>query len=300
MRRLLAVVLTLSIAGCSDDSTAIGTPVARMARSQQDRPDDLSGPQVHAVYAVPLGGSDRGFDTLYDIAYSVQAFQRWLAATSGLQIRFDTYEGGLDVSFLQLDRSDAEMNAFGVYLATELERQLAATDVMQPHKRYIIYYDGGSGVRHCGGAAWPPSVPGQAASMYLHACVPSHLVNQPDAAPGYWEFAALHDLVHTFGIVSPGAPHAAPNDPAHVRESYDLMYGGASGPWSPVYVDVENDDYYAPSLPDGLANLSASPFVAPAPQPSPTQSGKVRVGPPTPAPVFGPGWAPHQAFTPKP
>ena len=140
--------------------------------------------------------------------------------------------------------------------------------------------------------------------MYLPACLPCNRGNQPEGAPGYWEYAALPDRVHTCGIVTPGAPHAALNDPAHVRESADLMYGGASGPWTPAFVDVARDDHYAPRLPDGLANLSASPFVAPAPVPAPAQTGKVRVNSPTstPAapPVFDPGWSPHQVFRLKP
>ena len=264
-------------------------------RSLLDRPDDVTGPQVHVVYALPRESADRGLDTKYDIVYSVDAFEQWLASTTGLQIPLDLYQGSLDVSFLQIDRSDAEMQAFGSRLSVEIERQLAATGIMQPDKRYIIYYDGGSSTGRCGGAAWPPIVPGQSASLFLRACAPE-LVNQPDASPGYWEFAALHDLIHTFGIVSQDAPHFVPSSPAHVPEPQDLMYGGGSDLWSPTVVDVNNDDYFALSLPDGLANLAGSPFVMPVLMPAPPRAAAVAA----PPPVFPASWLTHQPFPEEP
>ena len=261
------------------------------ARSLLDRPDDVAGPQVHVVYALPLESVDRGLDTKYDIAYSVDAFEQWLASTTGLQIPLDLYQGSLDVSFLQIDRSDAEMRVFGSGLSVEIERQLAATGTMQPDKRYIIYYDGTSNTGRCGGAAWPPIAPGQSASLFLRAC-PAELVNEPNASPGYWEFAALHDLIHTFGIVSQEAPHFVASSPGHVPEPQDLLYGGGSDPWSPTVVDVNNDDYFAPSLPGGLANLAGSPFVTPVLKPAPPRAAGVAA----PHPVFPSSWLTHQPF----
>ena len=230
------------------------------ARSGVDRPDDDTGPQVHVIYVVPRQTPDRELDIGLGIANSVAAFQGWLGRASGLQIRFDQYQGVLDVSFFELSRSDNEMRLYGPYIVTEIERELATAGQIRLGKRYLVYYDGGS-TSVCGGAAWPPRVNGQTAAMYLGACEAGPLAAQPDAAPGYWEFAALHDLIHTLGVVSAEAPHHTTGSPAHVPEPNDLMYGGGTAPWEPTTVDIDNDDYFASSLTGGLANLSESPFV---------------------------------------
>jgi hypothetical protein len=229
-------------------------------RSREDRVDDAAAPQVHVIYVLPHGAADRRLDTELDIVNSVAVFQAWLRRASGLQIRFDLYDGALDVSFFELSHSDSAMRSLGPFIVSEIESQLAAAGLIRLDKRYLVYYDGGS-ASVCGGAAWPPTVTGQTAAVYLRACDPGSLAAQPDAAPGYWEFAALHDLIHTLGVVSPGAPHHTSGNPAHVPEPNDLMYAGGTAPWEPTTVDVNGDDYFAPSLGTGVANLAENPFV---------------------------------------
>jgi uncharacterized protein involved in high-affinity Fe2+ transport len=52
-------------------------------RSTTDRPDDISGPQIHAVYVVPADGTDRGLDTNGTIAASVDNWETWLRGQTG-------------------------------------------------------------------------------------------------------------------------------------------------------------------------------------------------------------------------
>ena len=244
------------LSGVTANVVALQPPV----RSRDDRLDDIAGPQVHVIYILPRGAPDRRFDTELDIANSIAAFQGWLGRAGGLQIRFDRYDGALDVSFFELSRSDSDMQSLGPYIVSEIEKQLATAGLIQFEKRYLVYYDGGS-ASACGGAAWPPVVIGQTAALYLRACDAGSLARQAGASPGYWEFAALHDLIHTLGVVSPGAPHHTSGTPAHVPEPNDLMYGGGMAPWEPTTIDVNNDDYFAPSLTGGVANLAENPFV---------------------------------------
>ena len=244
------------LSGVTANAVALQPPV----RSRDDRADDITGPQVHVIYVLPQGSLDRRFDTELDITNSVAAFQVWLGRAGGLQIRFDRYDGALDVSFFELSRSDSDMRSLGPYIVSEIERQLATAGLIRLEKRYLVYYDGGS-ASACGGAAWPPVVTGQTAAVYLRACDGGSLARQPGASPGYWEFAALHDLIHTLGVVSPAAPHHTSGSPAHVPEPNDLMYGGGIAPWEPTTIDVNNDDYFAPSLTSGVANLAENPFV---------------------------------------
>jgi hypothetical protein len=60
------------------------TPDSALARTLTDRPDDLSGALIHAMYVLSVDGADRFLDTNGVIAASVAAFNGWLGAqTSG-------------------------------------------------------------------------------------------------------------------------------------------------------------------------------------------------------------------------
>ncbi len=279
-------------------------------RAEADRPDDAAGAQVHVVYVVPSDGADRELDTGVGIAYSVASFQNWLRTrTGGRALRMDTYQGALDVGFFRLDRTDAEVKAMGAFVRNEIERQLARAGRITASKLYLVYYDGGSSYA-CGGASWPPHVAGRLAAMYLRGtpgggpvergCGGAPLASSPTAFPGYWEFAALHDVVHTMGIVSRQSPHHTAGYPGHVPEPADLMYSGPEG-WelgASTTIDVGGDDYAGPGLPSTLPNLLDSPYLGPAAaafgapgpwrEPFSTAPAPVRALPPHPPLVGGP------------
>ena len=121
-----------------------------------------------------------------------------------------------------------------------------------PNKIYAVYYDGRSKTA-CGGGAWPPTLPGNVAALYLNG-----LPNDPNPCrnnnfasaggpPTYWEFAMLHEILHTLGFVATCAPnhtragHTSEND-------NDLMWAG-DGNWLPdgyqaAVLDFGRNDYY--------------------------------------------------------
>ena len=69
-------------------------------RALSDRPDDLSGEQVHFVYAVASDGQDHGLDTSGVIAELVGNVQVFLRRKLGRQLRIDTYGGRPDITFV--------------------------------------------------------------------------------------------------------------------------------------------------------------------------------------------------------
>jgi hypothetical protein len=244
------------------------------ARSVVDRADDVTGSQVHVIYVLPSDGADRSLDTEVSLAYSVASFQRWLAQqTGGRMLRMDTFHGAVDVTFFRLSKTDQEIVARGPFVRDEIERQLAAAGRIVPGKLYAVYYDGGS-TYACGGAAWPPDLPGQVAAMYLRglangpvSCASSSFVSLPTDFPRYWEFAMLHDMLHVAGIVSRHAPNHTAEYPAHVPEPHDLMYSGRA-PWQlgpATMLDVGGNDYFGAAVPSRVANLLTSPYLTPAP-----------------------------------
>ena len=275
------------LAGVVSDAIQVGPP----ARSTTDRPDDASGPQLHVVYAVPADGADRQLDGATTLYYSIASFQSWLRGkTGGRQLLFDTRHGIVDITFLRMSGTEASMSA------SPLDPVIIALDAAglnDPSRTYLVYYDGAADAA-CGGALWP----GRVVAMYLKGlpggpvpCASQPFVTSPDQFPGYWEFATLHDVLHTQGIVDVNAPHGLN---AHVPEPIDLMYSG-SAPWElgPLLtLDVGGDDYWGPLVPPGIANLATVPILGPVAATARRPPGAfLRAAPrtsPDPPPVHGP------------
>jgi hypothetical protein len=249
-----------------------------LPRATEDRPDEVRGPQLHAVYVLPSDGEDRALDTTGAIAASVDSFQRWLAReTGGPNLRLDTSGGEVDVTFFRLPRTDAEMRARDPFIRNDIEMYLRQAGRLRPDKLYAAYYDGSSGYS-CGGGAWPPRLPGQVGAMYLKGEPPgappcwTNALAAPGAEPGYFDIGMLHELVHTLGFVAECAPHHTRN--GHASDSpNDLMWAG-DAPWQlPPRLDIGRDDYYRHGR-VGCADLARSEFLTSNPPPPPVLAVK--------------------------
>lgn len=274
---IVAAVVELSFQGGDSAMAYEGFPGAATAlppaaaapvtpRATSDRGDDVGGSQVRVLYVLPSDGVDERLDTTGALARSVGAWNAWLASqTSGRRLRLDTFAGALDVGFHRLGRTDADLRARGAFVRDEIERDLAAAGQLTANKIYAVYYGGGS-TWACGGGAWPPTLPGQVAAMYLKGTPPgatpcaSNLLAEREDTPGYMEFAMLHELLHTLGAVASCAPN-------HVLSGHsgddprDLMYAGPLT-WRPSLLDVGRDDYYGHGR-AGCFDLAVSSFLAP-------------------------------------
>ena len=218
------------------------------ARVTTDQPDDVQGPQIHVVYAIPSDGTDRSLDTNGTIAASVSNWETWLRdQTGGHDLRLDTYHGAVDITFFRSSETQAQLQARGAFLRDELESELKAAGLVQPDKLYAVYYDGQS-TQACGGGAWPPTLPGVVAAIYLpstywnSAGAPCYDPQQSLAGMSLMDYAILHELMHTMGFVPTCAPHFT--QAGHVSDSpTDLMYAGPLD-WHPSVLDVGHDDYF--------------------------------------------------------
>ena len=246
MRRAArGVAAGVALALLASASSSSAAPDAQ-PRATTDRSDDVTGPQVHALYLLPSDGTDRGLDTNGTIAASFANWQRWLRGqTFNNGLRLDTSSGQLDVTFVRLSRTDAQLAARGLQLRDALEDELRAKGIVRSGKVYAAFYDGSS-TAACGGGAWPPRLPGAVAALYLRATYgPGSTCYEPErsrAGLQIMDFAILHELMHTMGYV----PSCAPNHTrdGHVSDSpRDLMYAGDE-PWRPAVLDVGSDDYF--------------------------------------------------------
>ena len=244
---------------------------AALPRASADRPDERTGSQVHAVYALPSDGADRGLDTNGTITASVSNWQAWLRGqTGGRGLNLDTAGGELDVTFVRLPGTDAQYAARGVFVRDAIERDLASAGLAAPGKLYLVYYDGSS-TAACGGGAYPPSLPGTVGAVYLRATYGGGLLCYDPARSlaglQIMDFAILHEALHTMGIV----PACAPNHTrgGHVSDSpTDLMYAGDQ-PWRPATLDVGRNDYFEAPV-GGCLDLAESPWFGATSDAAPT------------------------------
>ena len=245
---------------------------AALPRSAVDRLDEVQGPQIHVVYAVPADGVDRRLDETGALEGSVGSFQGWLAAeTGGPNLRLDTYQGSLDVSFFRLAATDAAVASRGAFVREAVESELRGAGFDRRDRIYAVYYDGSS-TYACGGAFWPPQLNGNAVVMYLRGR-PSGVMCELNgfaaatAPPTYWEYAMLHDILHGLGMVPTCAPHHHLS--GHVSDfANDLMWAG-NQPWQfPTHLDIGRDDYYGHGRTD-CADLARSPYLTSNPPPPP-------------------------------
>jgi hypothetical protein len=280
MRAVL--LLSLFVAACSSSSeqpisvdndtgvepadTAPETPPrCTLDRTADDRPDDTDGYQVRAFYVIPSDAPDEEHDINGRIERSVSAWNDWLkTASGGTNLRLDTCDGKLDIGFLRLSKTDAEVIARGAYVREAIQAEMPRRD-----KKIIAAYYGGGSTYSCGGGAWPPELVGHVASMYLHGTPPGprtcdvHELARPDIPLGYFEFGMLHEIFHTLGAAAYCAPHHF--ERGHVSEDpRDLLYRGDQ-PWTPEILDIGGDDYWAhPNT--GCLDVSKSVFLEPLPE----------------------------------
>ena len=246
---------------------------AALPRSTVDRLDEVRGPQIHFVYALPADGVDRRLDETGALEGSVRSFQGWLRAeTGGPSLRVDTYQGSLDVSFLRLAVTDAAASSRGALLREAVESELRTAGFNRPDRLYAVYYDGSSTFA-CGGAFWPPELNGNTVVMYLRGRPPglapceSNSFAAATAPPAYWEYSMLHDILHGLGVVPICAPHHHLG--GHVSDfANDLMWAG-SLPWLfPARLDIGRNDYYGHGRSD-CADLARSRYLTSNPPPPP-------------------------------
>ena len=165
------------------NATDAGTPsrdaaaAGPLARSNVDRPDDSPGAyQVHVLYVEPSDRTaPRPLDTDGTLERSVTAFNAWLSSrTAGPKLRFDTYQGALDITYVKLaapytEEEIAEGRSTapkGPAFVRDRLQNILKTTFNDPKKLYLTYWDGLAFGR-CGGAAYPPSLPGHFTGQYI-------------------------------------------------------------------------------------------------------------------------------------
>ena len=225
-------------------------------RSTRDRPDDISGPQIHFIYAVPSDIEDRNRDRFGEVERSVLGIQKWLPEETGKRLRVDTYQGRPDVSFLRLPFTRQEGDQFGSDIVFRLPE--AASRLRLTGDKIPVFYYEGQVTGLCGTASFDLG-----GAVYLE-CSDAELGIDEETVSTF-EVVMVHELFHVFGAVASCAPNY--EGTYHVDDvENDLMYAGVerSPRGGETFVDVGRDDYYGHGRADCL-DVSRSRFLEPAP-----------------------------------
>jgi hypothetical protein len=249
-----------------------------VGRSFIDQPDDSTSPQVHVLYVLPKDVKSRDFDINGTFGDLIGSTNEWLFAKGGKRLRFDTYRGKLDVTFVRLDETEGQLwmdpsdtskkcSQSPCPTLNTLKSLLGAKGFSASNKAYLIYY---------GGATIPSSRRAWQSCGYAgHDHVAIMQVGHVDMMSGQFScfstskttlpesgntsgLASFHEIFHVLGAVG-ASPNSDGNYGHIMNDPTDLM-GNSQGT---VRLDPGNDDYWRHGQ-SNYVDLYNSAFMEPA------------------------------------
>ncbi|MCH7735940.1 MAG: hypothetical protein IH872_00910, partial [Chloroflexi bacterium] len=238
--------------------TPTPTPAPRISRATVDRPDDSSEFQIHLIYALPSDGTDEELDTHGAIADSIEAIQIWFEEqTNGKRLRFDTFQGEYDISFIRFSEAEATFKNYGQGIGVRIE-QLILEAGFDTNKIQAVFYDGGAD-----GCGVSQIDSGNIAVIFIgqdFGCAFNPSQGQHYAGELGWGFVMVHEIFHNLGIVSDCSPNSKPG--GHVDDDrFDLM-ASPNDTSGTIVIDAAHDDYFQASV-NGCVDLADSAILVP-------------------------------------
>ena len=251
----------------ADDITSDG-------RSVVDRPDDLDGDQVRVLYVLPADAPDQRWDIDGRLHTAAQTANEWLSAHGQATVRFDSYRGKLDVGFVRLEQTEAE-------LWIEGDNSCVVDSEPCPHPRMLIDLLNETGVTTDGklhALIWGGQL--MAASTINGSCAGAmpdknavflspELLRPIDTAPICGVdvettvpnsrlslgLLMLHEIFHVLGAVDHGAPDTDGHQ--HIDGDPTDLMGRGTGI---VTLDRERRNYWRHGRTD-IADVATSTYI---------------------------------------
>ena len=247
-------------------------------RSFTDQPDDSTAPQVHVLYVLPKDVKSRDFDINGTFSDLITSTNEWLFAKGGKRLRFDTYKGKLDTTFVRLNETEGQLwmeasdknkkcGQNPCPTLDTLKSLLDAKGFTAPHKAYLIYYGGAT--IPSSRIVWPYCGYGghnHAAIMQVGLvdmmsgqfnCFGSNKTTLPESV-NTSGLASFHEIFHVLGGV--GASPNSDGNYGHIKNDPTDLMGGSQGT---VRLDPGNDDYWRHGK-SNFVDLYNSAFMEPA------------------------------------
>jgi hypothetical protein len=267
---LAAVAVVCATPAIARATTAPNVPWCGTDVAGADRPDTVTGKQVHVIYAWPSDGADRFGAISQGISTDLSAVSTWWQHQDYTRtIRFDLAGfpcapglGALDITDVHLSESAGSLAAVdGQTRLAHLRDDLVAAGFTNLAKKYLVYYDSPVplALDACGVGYLNPTEGGQNgyAAVYIAASMESGPftfgcgdIEDAGDRGGYSAMVAAHEMIHTFGALdtwdNPGPPHKCPDSPSHACDNgTDIMEPGNEQYWlDNVVLDYNHDDYY--------------------------------------------------------
>ena len=228
-------------------------------RSFIDQPDDSTSPQVHVLYVLPKDVKSRDFDVRGTFSDLIKSTNEWLFLKGGKRLRFDTYKGNLDVTFVRLDESEGQLwmessdknkkcGQSPCPTLDTLKSLLDAKGFTAPHKAYLIYYGGATipssriAWPYCGYAGHDHAAIMQVGLVDMmtgqFSCFGTNKTTLPESG-NTAGLASFHEIFHVLGGV--GASPNSDGNYGHIKNDPTDLMGGSQGI---VRLDPGNDDYW--------------------------------------------------------
>ena len=257
------------------------TPPPPPTRALVDRPDDVTGPQIHVVYAVASDGEDLQLDRSpsspqyrrltyrnqgrVSIHLSFRTIQEWLAEQIGQQLRLDTYRGEIDVSFVRLPFTETEIAADPDAMFDRV--QSVVREETRTSKALAIVYHGLAEETVIGGLG---EIEGDAAWLLMRGFIEVTQFGGDHGweAPYSVDLVMVHEIFHMMGAAPVCASRSAgktevdycPAAGHHVSDARDIM-GSNNTPTAQI--DPDRNDYYGHGYPD-CTDIAKSQYFKPA------------------------------------
>lgn len=233
-------------------------------RVTTDRPDDSTQPQVKAYYVLAADSVDDRYDVGGEIAKQITTSNEWLFTNGGKRLRWDTYKGAIDVQFVRLKQTEAELwmepdnpsKKCRFEQCPSLETLVLAMQEQgfsTKGKITAVFYGGQrtfASHPESGACAWGGWGKAGHVAMYLVAdtdpmtgttrCSPMSEFTKPTNATNTVGLAMIHEVFHALGAVAFSGPPNGDGD-GHIKNDETDLMGGSQGI---VRLDPGNDDYW--------------------------------------------------------
>jgi len=249
-----------------------------VGRSFIDQPDDSTSPQVHVLYVLPKDVKSRDFDINGTFGDLIESTNEWLFAKGGKRLRFDTYRGKLDATFVRLDETEGQLwmdpsdtskkcSQSPCPTMDTLKSLLNAKGFSASNKAYLIYYGGATipssrrAWPYCGYAGHDHFAIMQVGLVDMmsgqFSCFSKNKTTLPESG-NTSGLASFHEIFHVLGAVG-ASPNSDGNYGHIMNDPTDLM-GKSEGT---VRLDPGNDDYWRHGQ-SNYVDLYNSAFMEPA------------------------------------
>ena len=188
----------------------IEAPSALLPEALQDRPDDLSGFQIHVIYVTVKNTPDHNSYQNRNISSWVTLAQDWLQRKVKKSLKFDTYQGILDVSTMHSQytrnelnwdsgsESKAASNTVGPLEKLESE-YLRTSGSGMAGKNLLFIVDANTNATHCGLGDTPGSTALVNAGSNSCWTNDTDYINEFDQI-NWMSSTIIHELLHNLGV----------------------------------------------------------------------------------------------------